>query len=53
MAYPVTLVISEAFYTSGIVSRQFQTVAGDQEETGFLKLNEILTDTGIESDMIP
>lgn len=53
MAFPVTLVISEAFYTSGIVSREFQTVAGDQEETGFLKLNEILTDSTIESDMIP
>lgn len=53
MAFPVTLVISEAFYTSGIVSRQFQTVAGDQEETGFLKLNEILTDSTMESDMIP
>jgi len=53
MAFPVTLVISEAFYTSGIVSREFQTVAGDQEETGFLKLNEILTDSTIEADMIP
>lgn len=53
MAYPVTLLISEAFYTSGIVSRNFQTVAGDQEQTGFLKLNEILSDTAIEEDMIP
>lgn len=53
MAYPVTQLISEAFYTSGIVSRQFQTVAGDQEQTAFLKINEILTDTAIETDMIP
>ena len=53
MAYPVTKLIAESFYTSGIVSRQFQTVAGDQEETGYFKLNEILSDTTIETDMIP
>ena len=53
MSYTVIQLIAEAFYTSGIVSRQFQTVAGDQERTGFLKLNEILSDTAIESDMVP
>lgn len=53
MAYTVSQLIAEAFYTSGIVSRQFQTVAGDQEAVGLLKLNEILTDTLIEDDMIP
>ena len=53
MAYPVTELISEAFYTSGIVSREFQTVAGDQVITGLLKLNEILSDTAIETDMLP
>lgn len=53
MAYPVTTLISEAFYTSGIVSRGFQQVAGDQEQVGIIKLNEILTDTAIEEDMIP
>jgi hypothetical protein len=53
MAYSVTKLIAEAFYTSGIVSRQFQTVAGDQERTAFDALNEILSDTLIETDMIP
>jgi hypothetical protein len=53
MSYPVTQLISESFYTSGIVSRGFQTVAGDQVEVGLLKLNEILSDTAIENDMIP
>ena len=53
MAYLVNSLISEAYYTSGIVSRQFQQVAGDQLETGFNKLNEILTDSTIEEDMIP
>lgn len=51
--YPVTQLVAEAFYTSGIVSRQFQTVSGDQFQTGVLKLNEILSDTNIEKDMIP
>lgn len=53
MTYPVIQLINEAFYTSSIVSRQFQTVSGDQFDTGFLKLNEILSDTTIEDDMIP
>lgn len=53
MAYPASKLITEAFYTSGIVSRQFQTVAGDQFATGFTKLNEILTDSLIEDDKIP
>lgn len=53
MAFSVADLIAQAFYTSGIVSRQFQTVAGDQEAVGLLKLNQILTDSLIEDDMIP
>lgn len=53
MAYLVNSLISEAYFTSGIVSRQFQQVAGDQVQTAFNKLNEILTDSTIEEDMIP
>lgn len=53
MVYPTTQLISEAFYTSGIVSRTFQQVDGDQVGTGLAKLNEILSDTAIEDDMIP
>jgi hypothetical protein len=53
MSYSVTKLISEAFYTSGIVSRGFQNVQGDQVQTGLIKLNEILSDTEIETDMIP
>jgi len=51
--YPVNTLLSEALYTSSIVSRQFQTPSPDQMETALLKLNEILTDTNIEKDMIP
>jgi hypothetical protein len=53
MSYPVTSLISESYYTSGIVSRGFQTVAGDQVEVGLLKLNEILSDTAIEDNLVP
>ena len=53
MVYPTTQLISEAFYTSGLVSRTFQQVDGDQVGTGLAKLNEILSDTAIEDDMIP
>ena len=53
MAYLVNQLISEAYYTSGIVSRSFQQVDGDQVATGITKLNEILSDTAIEDDMIP
>lgn len=51
--YSVAELISEAFYTSGIISRQFQQVDGNQVQTGFLKLNEILTETSIMDDMVP
>jgi hypothetical protein len=53
MPYPVTQLISESFYTAGIVARDFQTVTGSQSATGLLKLNEILSDTFIDQDMIP
>lgn len=53
MPFPVIQLINEAFYTSGIVSRLFQTVSGDQQAVGFEKLNEILNDSAIESDMVP
>lgn len=53
MSYTVTKLISEAFYTSGIVSRDFQTVSGAQEAVGLTKLNEILSDTQIEDEKIP
>ena len=51
--YQISTLISEAYYTSGIVSRGFQQVASDQVQTGFIKLNEIITDMAIEEDMLP
>ena len=53
MPYPASMLVSEAFYTSGIVSRAFQTVAGDEQNTGLLALNEILTDSVVDTGKIP
>jgi len=53
MPYTVLQLINNAFYTSGIVARDFQTVSGAQEGVGFEVLNELLTDTVVEDDMIP
>ena len=53
MAYTVTELISYAYYTSGIVSREFQAVDGYQINDGLLLLNEILSDKTIEEDMVP
>lgn len=53
MTYPVSELISNAYYVSGIVAREFQTVTGGQEATGLDILNEILGDKRAEDDMLP
>lgn len=53
MSYTVIKLITEAWYTSGIVSREFETVSGTQVNDGLNFLNQILADTTIEKDVIP
>lgn len=53
MAYTVANLIADAYYTSGIVSREFETVSGQEGNFGLQVLNNILTDKAIEKDMIP
>ncbi len=53
MPYPANQLITEAFYTSGVASREFQTVSGDQIEAGLNFLNELLSDTQIMQEKIP
>lgn len=53
MTYTVTKLITNAYYISGVVSRDFQTVQGSQFEDGLQMLNEILTDKTVEDDMVP
>ncbi len=53
MAYSVLNLVTNAFYISGIVGRDFQTLSGTQTQTGLDVLNDILEDKVIETDMIP
>ena len=53
MAYTVQNLIADAYYSSGIVSRDFEAVSGPQDGLGLQVLNEILSDKTIEMDMIP
>jgi hypothetical protein len=51
--YTVLQLITNAYYISGVVSRDFQTVSGSQYQDGLQMLNEILTDKTVEDDMVP
>ena len=53
MVYTVSNLITDAYYISGIVSREFETVSGNQGALGLAVLNNILSDKAIEKDMIP
>lgn len=53
MPYTVLNLINNAFYTSGIVARDFQTVSGAQESVGLELINEILTEKVVDNEMIP
>ena len=53
MVYTVTNLVTDAFYVSGIVSRDFERPTGAQFEVGLNVLNNILTDKTVETDMIP
>ncbi len=53
MSYTVIQLITNAYYASGIVSREFETVSGSQMNDGLQFLNDIITDKTIEKDMIP
>lgn len=51
--YTVLKLITNSFYLSGIVAREFQDVTGPQLQDGLDILNDILDDTAVENDMIP
>jgi len=53
MAYTVNQLISGAYYASGIVSRELDTVSGSQFDDGLGFLNDILQEKVVEQDMIP
>ena len=53
MAYTTNELISRAYWLSGIVSREFETVGGSQFEEGLSTLNDILGDLPINKKMVP
>jgi hypothetical protein len=53
MVYTTNQLISDSFYASGVVAREFETVSGAQIADGLQWLNDILTDKRVEKGMIP
>ncbi len=53
MAYPTTLLITEAYTLSGIVSAQFQVVSGEQLTRGLRLLNSVLAAKSFDTTLIP
>lgn len=53
MAYTTTQLITGAYYSAGIVSREFETVSGSQLGDGLLWLNDILTEKSVDRGMVP
>ena len=53
MPFSARELIVKAYYLSGIVSRKFQSVSGDQLTDGLTLLNETLATEGIDGQLIP
>lgn len=53
MAYLTSKLITNAFYISNIVSRDFEVPTGSQMSDGLYMLNDILADKTINSSLIP
>jgi hypothetical protein len=53
MAYTVEELITRAFYLSQVVSREFETVSGQQLEDGLVWLNALLSLKSAHSRLIP
>lgn len=53
MAYTTLQLINNAYYESGIVSRGFETVGGQQANDGLQFLNDLIADKTVENGLIP
>jgi hypothetical protein len=53
MAYTTLQLINNAYYESGIVSRGFETVSGQQAIDGLQFLNDLIADKTVENNLIP
>lgn len=53
MVYTVTQLITDAYYTSGVVGREFETISGTQENDGLIWLNSLLSKKTADKGAIP
>jgi hypothetical protein len=53
MVYTARQLITRAYYLTGIVGRQFQTVSGDELADGLFLLNELLSEKSGNLSLIP
>ena len=53
MALTTNELISNAYYASGITSREFQTVSGQEITDGLTYLNDIIAEKTVDEGMIP
>lgn len=53
MAYTTTELITNSYYLSGVVSRDFETVSGSQLADGLRLLNDLLAVRTADSQMVP
>lgn len=53
MAYTTLQLINNAYYESGIVSRGFETVSGQQAQDGLQFLNDLIEDKTVDNGLIP
>ena len=53
MAYPTSNLITDAYYLSGIVSRDFETVDAKQVTDGLNLLNDVISERTIDESTIP
>jgi hypothetical protein len=53
MSYTTTKLITNAYYIAGIVSRDFETVSGQQVSDGLELLNDIIQDKDVQQSMLP
>lgn len=53
MAYLASELIADAYYTAGIISREFETPTGSQMSDGLRLLNNVLADRTIDEATIP
>lgn len=53
MSYTVTKLITEAYYESSVVSREFEVIQGYQLNNGLIWLNQILSDKIVDNGDVP